>query len=356
MAHGMMGFFGATLMTYGCQVLCQHPMWALAFIVIPFLKDLTDYQADLAKSSPIFAIQPFHLREMRLDALTDNLFWNTGALLALLLATAQAGKGVTFAMLLGLIAIFSVLIFRVALKHYSMEKDRFDKAALPFFFRLPTFTGNPAAVQDVPPNGPGLWQTGRAEAVAAVENFAYGGQNGPGHLIVDGPSGTRKTPLVVGIGSAATVRGGTVRYLSQSTLIEEIQSCVPQKARADTEPLAPWEADLIVVDDVVAPVTATQIPTCLRRKRTVWVTTGGQPASAAVAALRGHLHGPMQVIRLDQPDPTEALSGKPVPLLLRILAIVTPLVAGILLLGSLGLVIYRLVMPVAGAMGSGTAA
>lgn len=340
MAHGMMGFFGTTLMVYGYGVLGLGPVWAITFMVIPFLKDFTDYLADLAQESAVFQIKSFHLAEMRRDALTDNLFWNTGAVLAVLLVVAQEAKGFWFWLMLALTALFGALIFFWAQPHYAREKKRFDKAGLPFFFRLPNFTGNPAAIREVTPGGSGEWQAGRAGAVAVVEAFAYGESGGAAHLVIDGPSGARKTPLAVGIGSGATIRHKTVRFLSQSSLLEEIQSGMPEATRAETEPLDPREADLVVVDDVVSPVTAEQIPAWLAEKQTVWVTSGGHAAEAALTALRARLNGPMDVVRLGQPDPDEALTAKKPPFSLQAIAFIGLAVPAVLLVGSLGLVLF----------------
>lgn len=340
MAHGMMGFFGATLMAYAYGVLGLAPVWAITFMVIPFLKDLTDYLADLAQESAVFQIKPTHLAEMRRDALTDNLFWNIGAVLAVLFAVAQDGKGFWFWLMLALVIVFAALVLFWALPHYSAEKRRFDKAGLPFFFRLPNFTGNPAAVREVTADGSGEWQAGRAGAVAVVEAFAYAESDEPAHLVIDGPSGTRKTPLAVGIGSGATVRNKSVRFLSQSTLIEEIRSGSPQAERADTEPLDPRDADLVVVDDVVAPVSGGTVPDWLQSKRTVWVTSGGDAAEAAINALRTRLNGPLEVVRLDEPKPDEALTRKKPTFALQAIAFIGLAVPAVLLLGSLALVFF----------------
>ena len=339
MAHGMMGFFGATLMAYGYGVLGLPPIWAITFMVIPFLKDFTDYLADLAQESAVFKIKDFHLKEMKLDALTDNLFWNTGAVLAVFLAVALDGKGFWFWLMAGMVIVFGALIFRWALPHYSVEKRRVDMAALPFFFRLPNFTGNPAAVREVAAGGGGEWQAGREGAVAVIEAFAYAESDEPAHLVIDGPSGTRKTPLAVGIGSGATVRGKTVRFLTQSTLVEEIQSGAPQAERAETEPLHPQNAGLVVVDDVVAPVTGNLVPDWMQAKRTVWVTPGGAAAEAAIAALRARLDGPMEVVRLEIPDPNEALADRKPSFYLQAIAFIAMAVPAVLLFGSFVLVL-----------------
>ena len=340
MAHAMMGFCGATLMVYGFAVLGAAPVWALTFAIIPILKDLTDYLADIEQESSVFKLTQKYLREMRQDGLTDNLFWNTGAVLAVLVAVAQEGKDAWFWALLVLLAVMLGVVFVKARPHYEAEKRRFDDAALPFFFRLPNFTGNPVAVRDVAADGSGDWREGRAEAVRAIEAFAYNDSREPAHMVIDGVSGTRKTPLAVGIGSGATVQGVTVRFMTQSTLVEEIQAGQPQMLRADTEPLDPREAGLLILDDIASPLTPDMLPTWLTGMRTVWVTSGGEHAEQAVRELRGRLIGPVQVVRLDTPDPAEALSNKQPSARLRASAFAS-LASGVVLLGgSLVLILF----------------
>jgi hypothetical protein len=338
MAHAMMGFAGTTLLAHGAVELGMSPWWALLFAVIPALKDATDYAVDLTRAGHIFEITEAHERETRADGFTDNYFWNVGTLLAVFLAVSTATEGWPLYVLFGVaIAYAMVGIFWLG-GHFNAQKLRFDTAALPYFFRLPNFAGNLVGAFQVTESGDGD-DGGRKAAIQGVEAFTYDHEDAARHLIVSGPARSRKTTLASAIGSGLTVRDTTVRYLSQTALVDALAMEQSGEERAKTEPLPPLLANVIIVDDVGAALPDESLPRKLAERRTVWVIADPTSADHWRRRLRGLLSGPMLAVELGPPREDERVDKRATPLWVTLLSLATLVIASVATLGSLGLVL-----------------
>ncbi|MEQ8965512.1 MAG: hypothetical protein RID91_06785 [Azospirillaceae bacterium] len=340
MAHAMMGFAGTTLLAHAIVTLGANPWWALAFAVIPALKDLTDYAVDLTRTGPIFPTTDAHRAEMRADGLTDNLFWIIGTLLAAFLAVSAGGKGPAFYALALVAAAVTVGGILGPGRRWTARKLGFDEAGLPFFFRLPNFTGNPVRATELPADdGAAAAEGGRADAVRAVEAVTYGHDGAADHLIVSGPPRCRKTTLAAGIGSGLTVRGVGVRYLSQAALID-VLSAPPPTDRARTEPVTPESVDTVIVDDLALPFPDPEMPGRLAGRQTVWVVADPAHAEEWRTRLRAALPGRMLAIELGRPRPEEQSENSAVPWPAAALSVVTLAVSAVAGVGSLLVVLF----------------
>jgi len=340
MAHAMMGFAGTTLLAHAIVTLEGSAWWALAFAVIPALKDLTDYAVDLTRAGPIFPTTDAHRAEMRADGLTDNLFWIIGTLLAAMIAVSAGAKGPAF-YVLALVALAAPVAGILGPgRRWRARKLRFDEAGLPFFFRLPNFTGNPVRATEVAADAADAGaEGGRADAVRAVEAVTYGQDGAADHLIVSGPPRCRKTTLAAAIGSGLTVRGVGVRYLSQAALIDVLSAPTPTD-RARTEPVTPDSAETVIVDDLALPFPDPAMPGRLASRRTVWVVADPARAGEWRATLRAALPGRMVAIELGPPRPEEQSENSAVPWPAAALSVVTLAVSAVAAVGSLLIVLF----------------
>lgn len=337
MAHAMMGFAGTTLLAHGFMALGWSPWWALLFFVIPALKDYTDFKADRTRAGPIFPTQKAHVRELLVDGLTDNLFWSTGMVFATFLAVDGFSSGGWTGVLFLLAIVAAVAGILIPGRHFNHLKLLFDTSALPYFFRLPNFTGNPVSVAEV--TATSIDSVGnRDAAVKAVEDFTYGTDGAAQHLVLSGPPRCRKTTLATAIGSGLTVNQKTVRYLSISTLNDELAKAQSQDARAKEEPISPHEADFIIIDDVTLQ-NGDQIPAQLADKRTVWVMAKIDPSNDMRMGIADGLNGKVVAVELGQPIASEAGTVKVIPESVTALSVGTLVVAAVLGLGSLALVL-----------------
>lgn len=251
MAHAMMGFAGTVLLASAAAVLQLELLYGAAFIALPIMKDVTDVVIDLGRARGGAGVKaPFSARlsELIRDAATDALFWTIGAVVALaVLCWAQMPHPHPLApwvTLIGLVMLLYGLL--VSAPFYLRQKRAFDRTALPYFYRLPTFDGTFADA-----NGPKA-VTDFIENATAVT-----------HLVLHGAPGARKTTLAAGIGSGLTVRrtenGKTidVRYIPAAKLVDEIAR--PDGETAGTGPVSVRDADILIVDDIDPDLTANQL-------------------------------------------------------------------------------------------------
>ena len=267
MAHAMMGFAGVSLLAYALTIFGCDPAWAIAFLAIPFLKDVADFAVDSSKGENVFHIDCRHLKEMLMDAFTDFSFWATGAFLAASVVTSPGGaerqtdeQTCLFVAYVALFLLFFAILLVRLRPHYNERKRFFDESRLPFA-RLPMFKGNFEGKDE------------GKDAVKVVKEFA-GGEKGPEHLIITGPRCSGKTVLAAGIGVEITNRKKAVRYLSLWTLEDELNGIVKQCS--ERKACSPSVAEVLIVDDVDIGKVQEIIDKLnfLKCKRTVWVMRG----------------------------------------------------------------------------------
>lgn len=337
MAHATMGFAGTTLLAAGFVALGCSPWWGLLFIIIPALKDITDFAVDRTRAGHIFQTTDDHVRELRQDGLTDNWFWNTGTLFAIFIAVGARG-GAWASWILFVVALAWALGGIVVLgRKFNAQKLLYDISSLPYFFRLPNFAGNPIASIELGETEEARTED-RAEAVSTIEAFAYGQSGRADHLVVSGPPRCRKTTLASAIGSDLTVRGRKVRYLPLSTLADELGT-PPPGDRAKSEPLPPQEAEIVIVDDVDA-ACPTDLGRHLANKSTIWVVADPTEAEILRRRLRGQLEGRIVAIELGPPQPEDRVDQQPIAPWLTALSAGTLALAAIAILGSLASILF----------------
>ncbi|MCY3872703.1 MAG: hypothetical protein OXF88_00240 [Rhodobacteraceae bacterium] len=265
MAHAMMGFAGTMLFIHAATRLGLEFWYGAFFYVLPLLKDITDVVADLSVRTHQFKMKAAHRREIWLDALTDNFFWTAGLMLALFVMAMSCEDRPWWSCLiiLAVFLIFTIGIF-VAKRHFNEQKKQFDVSGLPYYFRLPRYSGKLSANSNN--------DSSERKPIEEVENFVYEDRARASHLLIYGPPRSFKTTLAVAIGSGLTVRRRAVRYLSKSRLIEECAPATPAD-RSTAVPIPPHKADVVIVDDLDKPDGLQDILPALANKSTVWVVS-----------------------------------------------------------------------------------
>jgi hypothetical protein len=248
-AHAMMGFTGTTLLTIAATSMGFNALYGLSFFIIPVSKDVSDLILDRARALSGGGNQyfPVNLRELVWDALTDTFFWSLGMVLAL----AVIMKGQEHALANYFWSLFVVLLVGAILvprRYYLTEKSAFDKTGLPYYFRLPNFDGVFSSTADA------------AKITAFLDN-----SDRNQHFLIHGDHGSRKTTLCVGIGSGLTItrrlkaKPPAVRYISAARLVEELALGADQESGGE-EPHTIFEADILIVDDLLQVFTTPQQP------------------------------------------------------------------------------------------------
>ena len=225
----------------------------------------------------------------------------------------------------------------VARRHFNEQKRQFDVSGLPYYFRLPAYSGKLT-------NDP---STNSAEAEAAspvkeVKRFVYMRKSRARHLLLYGPTRSHKTTLAAAIGSRLTIRRQAVRYLSKARLTEEIAVSDLPTSRTTTEPVHCSKADIVIIDDVIIddrdqPESFKKIFSALAGKSTVWVVSSSKRGDLGrwISLVRDGLSGRLVPIKL---EPKHGTSMSP-SLLVKVFAVTTFLVASISVIGAIALLI-----------------
>jgi hypothetical protein len=255
-AHAGMGFAGATLFAYTAAALDRSYCWALVFLIIPVLKDITDYLVDINSGRGVFKITKPIKKELCYDGVTDFFFWSSGTLLALLFYFAAGSSSPK---------VYGVLLFAalyiggggwVVYRYYGPRKKRFDQAGLPFYWRLPMLRCGLMPADD---------------AVALVYQFIH--EQRPGHLVLSGPAGCGKTRLSCAIGTHLTTRKTAVWYRTFEKLRDDLLQWKKNGPSGDEiEQLR--SAQVVICDDVLPPYESdleSDLREALSRKRVLWV-------------------------------------------------------------------------------------
>jgi len=297
MAHAMMGLAGTTLLVHAAQRLGLEVWYGAVFFVIPLLKDAADYWVDRSNAGGVFAETSAHRRELLVDGLTDNFFWNIGMALALLMALSGDGTPWFLYLVFGAALLMIVVGVCCVARVLNVEKKRYDASGLPYYFRLPSYTGNRVEAGNAEPSAP----RSREGPVAEVERFVYGRDGRAQHLMLVGPPRSSKTTLAAAIGSGLIVRGHAVRYLSQARLEEEFAATSLAGIRSAFEPIHPRDAAIVIADDLTQPTGMSRVLSALSYKSTVWVVDSRDRAELVnwSKVLEGGLNGRLAVVELD---------------------------------------------------------
>ena len=327
MAHAMMGFAGTTLFMHAATRLGLEFWYGALFYVIPFLKDMTDVIADRSAPTRQFKIKAAHRCEIWLDAVTDNCFWVTGLILALFVMAMSGEVRPWWACvaILAMILLFTTGIF-VARRHFNEQKRQFDISGLPYYFRLPCYSGKLATDPDSDHSKRG--------PVEEVERFAYKEWENASHLLLYGPPRCFKTTLAVAIGSGLSVRRQAVRYLSKARLIEEHAAAASDGYTA-TVPISLHKADILIIDDLDRPDGLEDILPTLAGKSTVWVVSSLSETKLDewMRVFREGLNDPPVTIELES---NQEMSTN-LPLHVNVIALITLLVSFLSTIGALAL-------------------
>ena len=298
-AHTMMGFMGTTLLTMGAITVGLSPLYGLSFLAIPLSKDISDLIVDRARAQSGSGVKyfPVRMRELISDALTDTFFWSLGMVLALAIilkipVTDSQQAATIFIILFGVMLVVGIAAPGL---YYVREKTAFDRAGLPYYFRLPNFDG----------------KFHNAEDAELILNFLNTSDRNE-HLIIHGPHGARKTTLAVGIGSGLTVarrmspKATAVRYVTAARLIEEL-AISPGRQSNEDEPHSIFNAKVLIVDDLSHAFTAApqsggggnNIPAQLwdeiLAKPIIWVVSDEADVPAWETWLGAHLPATMEL-------------------------------------------------------------
>ncbi len=255
-AHAMMGFAGATLFTFAVVELGGSHWWALLFLVIPILKDTTDYLVDIHSVGGTFAIREHLKKELFLDGVTDCFFWSAGAVMAIFFYFAANSSSAWVYVVLILVGLYIAI---GALKFYRDNETRlikFDRSGLPMHIRLPQLR---CAFES------------HDQAVAAIHRFMTA--QDPGHLVLAGPARSGKTGLCCAIGTHLTIQNKAVYYRTSEKLREDLLQW-KQNVPGGDQLQKMQDAEFVICDDALGPYTTDLeqvLPEALGQKRVLWV-------------------------------------------------------------------------------------
>lgn len=255
-AHAGMGFAGATLFAYAAVALDRSPCWAFLFLIIPILKDITDYLVDIHSVGSVFKITRQIKRELWFDGGTDFFFWSSGTLLALFFyfAAHSSSPKVYWVLLIVILWVggggFAMWCY------YGPRKKRFDQSGLPFYWRLPMMRC-------------GLMPKDEAETY--VHQFIH--EPHPSHLVLSGPAQCGKTRLSCAIGTHLTTRKTAVCYRTFEKLKDDLLQWKQNEPPGERlEQLQ--SAQIIICDDALEPYEAdleSGLREVLAGKHVLWV-------------------------------------------------------------------------------------
>lgn len=255
-AHTMMGFAGATLFAYTAVDLGRSHWWALLFLVIPILKDITDYFVDTHSVGGTFAIKEHLKKELRLDGVTDFFFWSAGTVLALFFYYAAHSSSLMVYLVLVPVGLYVYFGARMLARHHKPRKTAFDRSGLPVYCRLPMLRCTLAA---------------HDQAVAVVRRFIA--VQDPNHLILTGPARSGKTRLCCAIGTQLTAQETSVYYATAEQLRHDLQQLMQGDSDGDQLQRL-QESQFVICDDALDPYAAELEPSlqeALAQKRVIWV-------------------------------------------------------------------------------------
>ena len=232
--------------------------WAM-FLVYPW-KEALDFYLAWRVNKPPFAMRALYILA---DCVTDAGFVSLGVLIVAL-------SPIEWRDLIP-IAVAVAVLLAVAMLYWKRGKKAYDKSGLPYLFRLATFH-------------PADWTAAEAPVRSFLERL------GADHLVLFGSYHSGKTSLAVGIGCEALEKGSLVRYLAAGRLLEELGSPSSGPSAAD-QPLTVAEADLLIIDDVMALAALAPLANGLKGKRCIWGVTSLANVNDIAAAIQSALPG-----------------------------------------------------------------
>ncbi len=255
-AHAMMGFAGAMLFTFAAVELGWSHWWALLFLIIPILKDTTDYLVDIHSVGGTFTIREHLKKELFFDGVTDCFFWSAGALIAIFCYFAANSSSAMVYVVLILVGLYVYIGAKKLLNDNEAVLNRFDRSGLPMHIRLPQLRCRFES---------------HDQAVTAIQRFMSGQH--PGHLVLAGPARCGKTGLCCAMGTHLTTRNKAVYYRTSEKLREDLLQLMQVDAGGD--PLQNLkDADVVICDDALGPF-ATELESDLKKvlgqKSVIWV-------------------------------------------------------------------------------------
>ncbi|MGF1609541.1 MAG: hypothetical protein ACFCUQ_09105 [Kiloniellales bacterium] len=258
-------------------------LWVVVLCGLYAVKELLDFLIARVQAQGWF---PADQGELLTDMGTDTFFVSFGVLFAFAGALGWAYG----------LAVFVVgLAITFALRAYYLPgKRHFDKAVLPFYYRLPNF-----------PRTEGVHQHNADRILAFIGQEPCNGFAAQPTVLIQGYKGTGKTTLGVAIGSELAMRRKKVLYVTAFALFEETAPTPAyqgvRRVERRVEKLLgagdPWsldEVDFLIIDnvDTDSPLYSSDMPEeiiaklrarpelerLLHKVRTVWVS--GSPKFA----------------------------------------------------------------------------
>lgn len=255
-AHTMMGFAGAMLFTFAVVELgCSH-WWALLFLVIPILKDTTDYLVDIHSVGGTFTIRKHLKKELFFDGVTDCFFWSAGAVIAIFFYFAANSSSAMVYVVLILVGLYVYVGAKRLYRYNRTRLNQFDRSGLPIHIRLPQLRCRFES---------------HDRAVATIHRFMT--DQNLNHLVLTGPACSGKTKLCCAIGTHLTTQMKAVYYRTSEKLREDLLQWM-QGAPGGDQLQKLKDAEFVICDDVLDLYTVDLEPdlqAALGQKRVIWV-------------------------------------------------------------------------------------
>lgn len=255
-AHTMMGFAGAMLFAFAVVELGWSHWWALLFLVIPILKDITDYLVDIHSVGGTFTIKEHLKAELRVDSVTDCFFWSAGAVLALFFYYAAHSTSAMVYVVLLFVGLPVYIGAKKLYRHNRARLNQFDRSGLPMHIRLPQLSCRFES---------------HDQAVTAIRRFMVA--QDPSHLVLAGPGRSGKTRLCSAIGTHLTAQNKAVCYRTSEKLWKDLLQWKPD-GPSDDQLQKLLNAEFVICDDALNPYTSDLEPglrAALGQKRAIWV-------------------------------------------------------------------------------------
>jgi hypothetical protein len=255
-AHTMMGFAGAMLFAFTVVELGWSHWWALLFLVIPILKDTTDYLVDIHSVGGTFTITEHIKKELFFDGVTDCFFWSAGAVMAIFFYFAANSSSTMVYVVLILVGLYVYFGAKKLYRDNKTRLNRFDRSGLPIHIRLPQLRCRFES---------------HDQAVATIHRFMTDQHHT--HLVLAGPARSGKTRLCCAIGTHLTTQNKAVYYRTSEKLREDLLQWMQDGPGGDQLQKLK-AAEFVICDDALDPYPTDLQPglqEALGQKRVIWV-------------------------------------------------------------------------------------
>jgi len=211
--------------------------------------------------------------ELVFDSVADSCFFSIGVAFLFLSTHGWIGIAETVGLLL-----LAALVFGL---HFMPQKRAFDKAGLPYFYRLGRYDGH------------------FSDEIRDCINDFIAGEGQTRCLVITGKAGSGKTTFAVAVASEFTVHQKYALYLPATRVFEAVAG---KKHKSESKLNEPWtigEADIMAIDDCVEFRSPKDVQATLKDKRLIWVLSALADAAAVSAAIESAF-GPIKVIEVDK--------------------------------------------------------